>query len=148
MREKNPGSIVRSKPDGTFVLVHADGHEEPYRPAASDLAKIDATTDEDIVRQIAADLDIAPELPDEWFDEAELRVGGELVRRRPGRPKSVAPKKLVALRLDPDVIEGFRAGGAGWQSRINAVLRQALGTLDKSGHREDAAVKKRKRETA
>ena len=44
-----------------------------------------------------------------------------------GRPRSANPKKQVTLRLDPDVIEKFRATGRGWQSRINAELRKALG---------------------
>jgi uncharacterized protein (DUF4415 family) len=44
-----------------------------------------------------------------------------------GRPRSENPKKQVTLRLDPDVIEKFRATGKGWQSRINAELRKALG---------------------
>lgn len=45
-----------------------------------------------------------------------------------GRPKgSVKPdaKQQVTLRLDRDVIEKFRAGGPGWQSRINEVLKRA-----------------------
>jgi uncharacterized protein (DUF4415 family) len=29
--------------------------------------------------------------------------------------------------LDPDVIARFKAGGRGWQTRINAVLRKAAG---------------------
>jgi uncharacterized protein (DUF4415 family) len=33
----------------------------------------------------------------------------------------------VTLRLDPDVIDAFRKGGPGWQSRINAALRSAVG---------------------
>jgi uncharacterized protein (DUF4415 family) len=33
------------------------------------------------------------------------------------------PKQGVYLRLDPDVLGWFRAGGAGYQTRINAVLR-------------------------
>ena len=44
-----------------------------------------------------------------------------------GRPKSAAPKVSTTLRLDPDVLESFRAGGPGWQSRINAALRKAAG---------------------
>ena len=44
-----------------------------------------------------------------------------------GRPASENPKKQVTLRLDPDVVERFRATGKGWQSRINAELRKALG---------------------
>jgi uncharacterized protein (DUF4415 family) len=43
-----------------------------------------------------------------------------------GRPTLDAPKRLVSLRLDPEVIERFRATGPGWQSRINAVLRAHL----------------------
>ena len=32
-------------------------------------------------------------------------------------------KRPISLRLDPDVLEFFRQGGAGYQTRINAVLR-------------------------
>jgi uncharacterized protein (DUF4415 family) len=91
---------------------------------SSGLANLDATTDDDIARQIAEDRDTAPELTDDWFDKAEIRYGDEVIRR--GRPPLDAPKKLVSLRLDRDVIERFRAGGPGWQSRINAALRKHL----------------------
>jgi uncharacterized protein (DUF4415 family) len=90
----------------------------------SDLAKLDRTSDEEIARQIAEDTDTAPELTDEWFDKAELRVGDKMIRC--GRPPMDTPKKLVFLRLDQDVIDRFRAGGPGWQSRINAALRKHL----------------------
>ena len=36
-------------------------------------------------------------------------------------------KELVSLRIDQDVLEHFQEGGAGWQDRINAALRQAAG---------------------
>jgi uncharacterized protein (DUF4415 family) len=36
-------------------------------------------------------------------------------------------KELVSLRIDQDVLEYFREGGAGWQDRINAALRKAAG---------------------
>ena len=97
------------------------------KPATySDLAKVDATTNDEIARQIAEDPDTAPELTDEWFDKADLHYGEKLIRRGRGRPPLDAPKKLVSLRLDRDVIEQFRAGGPGWQSRINAALRKHL----------------------
>jgi uncharacterized protein (DUF4415 family) len=64
-----------------------------------------------------------PELTDEWFRGADLYEGGKLVRR--GRPKSVARKEPVSLRLDPDVLAHFRSSGPGWQSRVNAALRKA-----------------------
>ena len=36
-------------------------------------------------------------------------------------------KRLISLRLDPEVIDGFKATGAGWQGRMNDVLRSHLG---------------------
>ena len=72
------------------------------------------------------DPDDAPELTDEWFEEADLMIGDKVVRR--GRPKSEAPKRLVTLRLDPDVLDRFRASGPGWRTRINAALRSWLKT--------------------
>lgn len=39
-----------------------------------------------------------------------------------------SPKKVpVSLRLSPDVIEHFKAGGPGWQSRIDDTLRKFAG---------------------
>ena len=90
----------------------------------SNLTKIDATTDEDIARQIAEDPDTAPELTDEWFDRAEIRIGDKLIR--PARPPLDISKERVELHLDQDVIDAFRASGPGWQSRINAALRKRL----------------------
>ena len=49
---------------------------------------------------------------------------GKLGRRTRGKQK--APLKVpVSLRLDPDVVEHFRATGRGWQTRINDTLRRA-----------------------
>lgn len=41
-----------------------------------------------------------------------------------GRPPKEAPKVAVKLRLDPDVVAVLRATGAGWQTRVNAILRE------------------------
>ena len=51
-----------------------------------------------------------------------------LTKRSPGeRGPQIAPvKQQVTLRLDQDVLETFRASGAGWQGRINAALRKAV----------------------
>jgi len=38
-----------------------------------------------------------------------------------------APKQATNLRLDPDVLNHYRATGAGWRSRINQALRKAAG---------------------
>jgi len=34
-----------------------------------------------------------------------------------------AKKEQIALRVDADVIQWFRATGSGWQTRMNAVLK-------------------------
>lgn len=50
----------------------------------------------------------------------------------PGRPKAEAPKVAVSLRLDQEVVEGFKASGPGWQTRMNAVLAESLQREKKS----------------
>ncbi|MGQ2970678.1 MAG: BrnA antitoxin family protein [Allorhizobium sp.] len=49
------------------------------------------------------------------------------IDRKLGRPKAENPKKAISLRLDAEVIERFKAGGEGWQSRMNEALRKAVG---------------------
>lgn len=73
-------------------------------------------TEEDFAR--AKPLHEIPELAD--FAEY-IRKGG-----RPRLPAS-ARKRRVTMMLDPDVLEHFKAGGRGWQTRINAALRKAAG---------------------
>ena len=79
-----------------------------------------------------------PELTDEMLDVGELRVGGKVVRPATGYlgpsgvvrgrpPLRDCAKQQVTLRLDPDVVEKFRAEGPGWQGRINDALRKAVG---------------------
>src|SRR5437764_1798112 len=71
----------------------------------------------------AADPDDAPEWSKEDFERADLYRGDKLIRR--GRPPSDHPKQALKLRIDPDVVEHFRATGPGWQTRINDALRRA-----------------------
>ena len=42
-----------------------------------------------------------------------------------GRPAG-SNKEQISLRIDKDILDRLRASGPGWQSRINAILRQAL----------------------
>jgi uncharacterized protein (DUF4415 family) len=70
------------------------------------------------------DPDDAPELTAAFFDRAEIRIGDRLIRR--GRPAAEAPKQLISLRLDQDVLSGLRALGPGWQTKVNDVLRLHL----------------------
>jgi uncharacterized protein (DUF4415 family) len=72
-----------------------------------------ATDDEDakINAGIAADPDTY-ELSDAEFKQL-----------RPGRPLGSGKKVQVTLRIDSDVVERFKASGAGWQTRMNDVLK-------------------------
>lgn len=55
-----------------------------------------------------------------WLSRATVRRPGQ---RGPGK----APKKrLVSLRLSPEVLEHFRATGPGWQTRIDETLRKNI----------------------
>ncbi len=50
------------------------------------------------------------------------------LKRATGRPKSMAPKQATTIRLSPDVMAAFKATGAGWQTRIDAALKDWLRT--------------------
>jgi len=39
------------------------------------------------------------------------------------RPARIEPKAQVTLRIDQDVLDFFKQGGSGYQTRINEVLR-------------------------
>ena len=72
-----------------------------------------------------------PELTAEDFAKSRplVEVMPELVaamERRRG-PQKGPTKDLVSLRLDKDVLTTLRAGGSGWQSRANDMLRKGLG---------------------
>jgi uncharacterized protein (DUF4415 family) len=45
------------------------------------------------------------------------------VRMLRGRPKLENKKQLVSIRYSPEGTDYFRSSGAGWQARINSVLR-------------------------
>jgi uncharacterized protein (DUF4415 family) len=81
---------------------------------------IPPTDDEDaaINRGIAADPDTF-EVSAEQFGKMK-RLGTR------GRPRSDSPKIQLTVRYDAEVVEGFKATGDGWQTRMNDVLRDWL----------------------
>ena len=84
----------------------------------TDWARVDATTQEEVERQIASD-------PDDWIADA----GGVLIRGLPPMPT----KERVNIRLDRKVLDYFRASGRGYQTRINQVLKVFVERAGKSG---------------
>ena len=64
------------------------------------------------------DPDTAPDLSSGRWPQKFAKAS---VRR--GRPPKARPKVSTTIRLSQDVIDHFRAGGRGWQTRIDHALR-------------------------
>ena len=45
-----------------------------------------------------------------------------------GRPKAQVTKERITIRLSPEVVQSFRATGDGWQTRVDAALKDWLKT--------------------
>jgi uncharacterized protein (DUF4415 family) len=45
-----------------------------------------------------------------------------------GRPRATVTKERITIRLSPEVVQAFRASGEGWQTRVDAALRDWLKT--------------------
>ncbi|OHV75921.1 BrnA antitoxin family protein [Rhizobium sp. LCM 4573] len=72
-------------------------------------------TDEELARMRPA----REVLPPEFFEAIEE------MRRARGRPKMDAPKVAVTLRLEPEVLEKFKARGKDWRSAMAEELKKA-----------------------
>ncbi|MDR2187253.1 MAG: BrnA antitoxin family protein [Azonexus sp.] len=93
------------------------------------------TPEEDAAIRVGIEADPdARELDEEWFKAAKPArevlppaLYAELTEKRPrGRPKAEETKVFTGLRLDADVLAALRATGPGWQTRVNAMLREQL----------------------
>jgi uncharacterized protein (DUF4415 family) len=100
---------------------------ESRKGIGSDLKKVDAHVIQ------PEEYEDAPELTDDQLARADLYEGDRLIRR--GRPPKARPKEAVKLRLSPDVLDHYRAGGPGWQTRINATLERAVKREQKAAAR-------------
>jgi uncharacterized protein (DUF4415 family) len=82
---------------------------EAPRKYRSDLERLRRTTDEEIEASIKDD----PDWSDDWnWSDAVLVIA----------PK----KKAISIRVDEDVLDYFKTEGAGYQRRMNAVLRSYM----------------------
>jgi uncharacterized protein (DUF4415 family) len=57
--------------------------------------------------------DVFPDLHESW-------------KRGRGRPPKEQPKQRLTLRLDADIVAWLKQQGAGYQTRINNILREAM----------------------
>lgn len=82
------------------------------------------------------DPDDAPSLTEADLKRGTWRIGDRVVPAatareaiaRRGRPPGSGTKESTTIRFDKDILDAFKAGGPGWQSRINAALREWLVT--------------------
>lgn len=80
--------------------------KDSSKKSRTDWERIDAMKDEGI------DTSDIPELDETFWKNAKVRM-----------PKN---KTSITIRLDAEVLEWFKAQGAGYQTRINAVLRSYM----------------------
>lgn len=87
-------------------------------PVKSDLARLRATTEADIERQIAEDPDL------QGFEDIDWSKATFV-------PSPA--KQPISIRLDADILDFFKSQGGGYQSRINRVLRHYMESVKKAG---------------
>ena len=96
----------------------------------------DATQDAAINAGIAADADSTEWTRADFTHAAPAakalprlfgkKAATEMLKPKRGRPISSSPKAHVNIRLDAEIVEQFRATGRGWQTRLNAALKEWL----------------------
>src|SRR5262245_2646873 len=92
------GRVLIEQPDGTYRLAESQ----------TDWARLEAMNEAEVERLAAedmAELSIAPD----WMEHTRVIF-----------PKS---KERVTVRLDHDIVDWLKAQGKGYQTRINAILR-------------------------
>ena len=74
-----------------------------------------------------ADLKRLAAMPDAEIDTSDIPELTDAQLAEMQRPEHFRPvKKQITARLDADVLAWLKAGGKGYQSRMNAILRQAM----------------------
>ena len=94
-------------------------------------AKQKVTDWERVKRDAAQDAPIAHTATDGPYDPNDAASVSAYwqqasIRRGRGRPAVAVKRPTLNMRVDPDVLEAFKATGQGWQTRINAALRDAV----------------------
>ena len=70
-----------------------------------------------------AEYEEIPELPAEFFTEGKLYRHGRPVKRG---AQGGQKKPQLAVRINKDIVEFFKAHGEGWQAELNAVLQRCI----------------------
>lgn len=93
-------------------------------------SKTDSKTDwARVKREAAADAPIAHEPETALYDpndEAATKAFWDAAVVRRGRPPVAVKRPTLNMRVDADVLEHLRGLGRGWQTKVNALLREAV----------------------
>lgn len=90
-----------------------------------------ATDWERVKREAAADAPVQFDPGTEPYDPNDAQAVAAYwqsasIKRGRGRPAVPVKRPTLNMRVDADVLEALKATGPGWQTRINALLRDAV----------------------
>ena len=88
-----------------------------------------ATDWERVRREAAQDAPIPLDAHSEPYDPNDpqaVNAYWEKATPRRGRPELAVKRPTLNMRVDADVLQAFKSTGPGWQTRIHALLRQAV----------------------
>jgi uncharacterized protein (DUF4415 family) len=92
----------------------------------TDWARVDAMTDE----ELEASIDGEEEGEFDWENAIPVSI-------------ILDPKRQITIRLDQDVLDWFKSGGEGYQTRINAVLRSYVDAQKQAEAKDETAARRK-----
>ena len=93
------------------------------KPTGTDWARVKRDAKQDA--PVPFDADSEPYNPSDAAAVAAYWAGAAIKRGR-GRPTVAVKRPTLNMRVDAQVLDAFKATGPGWQTRINALLRNAV----------------------
>jgi uncharacterized protein (DUF4415 family) len=80
----------------------------------SDWKRVSSTTEKELEKAIASDPDWK-DIPRDWFKKGKMIYPS-------------GAKRHISFRIDPDILAWFKNQGKGYQTKMNAVLRDFVRT--------------------
>ncbi len=99
------------------------GKKHTERPTGTDWERVK--------REAAQDAPVPFDAENEPYDPNDTQAAAAYwhaatVKRGRGRPELAVKRPTLNMRVDAEVLDAFKATGPGWQTRINALLRDAV----------------------
>jgi len=121
-------------PDGRKIRMPTDEEDAAIRAGIAADPEAQELDDEFFRNARPAREVLSPEMYAELTDKSRPVVislvtdeeDRERQKRKTGRPTLEVTRPRVTLRLEPPILEHLRSTGKGWQTRVNALLREAV----------------------